>query len=70
MFIIIVSAKFVYNADVDALVNPTEETEEFIEGVTLVLSSISRLTVEPPLFKVYPTKLYKDFKKGYKVTIF
>ena len=63
------SAKFVYNADVDALVNPTKETEEFIEGVTLVLGSLSRLIVEPPLYKIYETKLHKDFKRGYKVRI-
>lgn len=65
--IIIVSAKFIYNTDVDALVNPTEETERFIEGVTLQFDCYSRLVVDPPIYKIYHNKLYRDFRKAYKV---
>ena len=62
-----VSAKFVYNADIDALDNPTDETKRFIEGVTLVFDCLGKLIVEPPLYKLYPNKLYRDFKKGFGV---
>lgn len=65
--IIKVSAKFIYNTDVDALVNPTEETERFIEGVTLQFDCYSRLVVDPPIYKIYHNKLYRDFRKAYKV---
>lgn len=61
------SAKFVYNADVDALVNPTEETEHFIKGITLIFDCLNKMVVEPPLYKLYQNKLYRDFKEGYKV---
>lgn len=68
IFTIIVSAKFVYGADVDALVNPTEETERFIEGVALILGNLNKMAVEPPLYKIYQNKLYRDYKKAFKVT--
>ena len=64
---IAVSAKFVYNTDFHALKNPTEEIEQFIEAVSLFFDCIGRLTVEPPLYKLYPNKLYRDFNKALRV---
>ena len=58
-----------YNTDLHALDNPTKETEQFIEGVNLFFDCIGRLTFEPPLFKLYPNKLYHDVSKSLRVHI-
>ena len=52
-----------YNADLHAFDNPTEETEQYIEAVGRVINLISKLIFEPPLYKLYPNKLYRDIKK-------
>lgn len=57
-----VSAKFVYNIDLHVFENPTEETEQFIKGVTTLFDCFAKLFVEPPLYKIYPNKLYRDYK--------
>ena len=59
-----------YNTDLHALDNPTEETERFIEGVNLFFDCIGRLVFEPPLYKLYPNKLYRDVNKSLKVYIY
>ena len=64
---IAVSAKFVYNIDFHALENPTEESEQFVEAVSLFLDCLGRMIVEPPLYKLYPNKLYRDFNKALRV---
>ena len=61
------SAKFVYNTDLDTLDNPTEETERFIEGVVMFMDGMAKLAIEPPLHRLYPNKLYRNFKKSLKV---
>lgn len=68
-FVYTVSAKFVYDTDIHAFDNPTEETEEFIDAVALFFSSLGRLFIEPPLFKLYKNKLYRDFSKSFKVRL-
>ena len=65
----LVSAKFVYNIDLHAFDNPNEETEQFIEGVSLFFDCLGKITVEPPLYKLYPNKLYRDFSKCFKVRL-
>lgn len=64
-----VSAKFLYNTDLHVFDNPSEETEQFIYGVTLLFESIGKLGFEPPLYKIYPNKLYRDFKKALAVIL-
>ena len=64
-----VSAKFVFNTDLDALDNPTEESERFIQAVSLFFDCFSKLTMEPPLYKLYPNKIYRDFSESMKVYI-
>ena len=61
------SAKFVYNTDFHALENPTEEIEQFIEAVSLFFDCLGRMIVEPPLYKLYPNMLYRDFNKALRV---
>ena len=61
------SAKFVYNTDFHALENPTKESEQFIEAVALFFDCLGRMIVEPPLYKLYPNKLYRDFNKALRV---
>ena len=56
-----------FNTDLHALDEPTEETEQFIEAVQLFFECIGKLIVEPPLYKLYPNKLYRDFNKSLKV---
>ena len=64
-----VSAKFVYNADLNVFDNPSEETEQFIDAITLIFDCIGKLISEPPLYKIYPNKLFRDLKKGFKVIV-
>lgn len=62
-----VSAKFVFDADLHAFDSPTKDTEQFIEGVTLCFDCFGRMLVEPPFYKIYPNKLFRDFRKGIMV---
>ena len=56
-----------YNTDLNVFNNPSEETEQFIEGVNLIFECLGKLLIEPPLYKIYPNKLFRDVKKGYTV---
>lgn len=60
-------AKFVYGADLHVFQNPTEETEKFIASIQLIIDSLFKVFVEPPLFKLYPNKVYRDLKEGFTV---
>ena len=62
-----VSAKFVYNTDLDVFNNPSEETERFIDGVSLLFECIGKMSTEPPLYRIFPNQLYRDSKKSYTV---
>ena len=66
-FMYAVSAKFVYNTDLDVFNNPNEETERFIDGVSLFFDCIGKISVELPLYKIFPNKLYRDVKKSLTV---
>ena len=65
-----VSAKFVFDADLHAFDSPTKDTEQFIEGVTLCFNCFGRMLVEPPFYKLYPNKLFRDFRKGIMVSYY
>lgn len=64
------SGKFVFDADLYAFDNPSEDTENFIEGVTLCFDCFGKMLVEPPLYKLYPNKLFRDFRKGITVCVY
>lgn len=64
----IVSAKFVFDTDLYAFDSPTKATEQFIEGVTLCFDCFGKMLVEPPLYKLYPNKLFRDFRRGIMVS--
>ena len=57
------SAKFVYDVDLYAYDNPSEETEQFIEAIDLSFDLLIKMIFEPPLYKLYPNKVYRDWKK-------
>ena len=61
------TAKIVYNADLQVFDNPTEETEEFLAAIKLISNSIFKLLIEPPFFKLYRNKVYRDIEKGFTV---
>ena len=63
----IATAKIVFNADLQVFDNPTEETEQFIGAIKLIFDCIFKVVVEPPFFKLYPNKVYRDLKKGFTV---
>ena len=63
------TAKIVYNADLQVFDNPSKETEEFIAAIKLIFDCLFNLLLEPPLFKLYPNKVYRDIQKGFTVSI-
>ena len=64
---LIVSGKFVYGADIHAVGHPSEEGLRLVESVTKLLSSIVELVVKPPIFKLFPTKVYREVVDAYQV---
>lgn len=64
-----VSAKFVFDTDLHVFDSPTSDTEKFIEGVTLCFDCFGKMIVEPPFYKLYPNRLFRDFRKAITVSI-
>ena len=64
------TAKIVYNADLQVFDNPSEETEKFMAAIKLLFDCLFKLLIEPPFFKLYPNKVYRDLKKGFTVSIY
>ena len=62
------TAKFVYNVDLQVFNNPSEESEEFMAAIKLLFDCFFKLLIEPPFFKLYPNKVYRDLKKGFTVS--
>lgn len=62
------SAKFIYNSDLHAFDAPSDETEGFIKAIRHSFDLLLRLIYEPPLYKLYPNKLYRDWKKTGEVS--
>ena len=58
-----------FDADLHVFDNPTRDTEEFIEAIKLLFDCFGKIMVEPPFYKLYPNKLYRDFKKGLMVCL-
>ena len=63
-----VSAKFVFDTDLHVFDSPTRDTEQFIKGVTLCFDCFGKMIVEPPFYKLYPNKLFRDFRKAIMVS--
>ena len=57
--------KIVYNVDLHV---PTEEMEEFIRATQLIFDCILKLLIEPPFYKLYPNKVYRDLKRRFTVS--
>ncbi|XP_064401043.1 probable cytochrome P450 49a1 isoform X2 [Halichondria panicea] len=52
------TGKFVFDADLDLLVNPKEEDIKFLDKVDQLFEGMGRLAYELPLFKIYKNNLY------------
>ena len=37
-------------------------------AITLLFDCMFKLLIEPPFFKLYPNKVYRDMKKGFAVS--
>ena len=40
-----------------------------MEAIKLVFDCLFKVFIEPPLFRLYPNKVYRDLKKGFTVSI-
>ena len=58
-----------FDANLHTLDNPREDTEEFISAVQLMFESMQKLLVELPWYKIFPNKVYRDWKKAFTVSI-
>ena len=38
-------------------------------AIKLIANCLFKLFIEPPFFKLYPNKVYRDVKKGFTVSI-
>ena len=63
-------AKIVYDADIQVFDHPSEESEEFMTAIKLLFDCMFKLLIEPPFFKLYPNKVYRDLKKGFTVSTY
>ncbi|XP_064401026.1 probable cytochrome P450 49a1 isoform X2 [Halichondria panicea] len=52
------TGKFVFDADLDLLVNPKEEDLKFLDKVNQFFEGVGRLAYELPLYKIYKNNLY------------
>ena len=66
--IVIATAKIVFNTDLRVFDQPSEEAEQFMAAITLLANCLFKLLIEPPFFKLYPNKVYRDIKKGFTVS--
>ena len=63
-----VSAVFVFNKDVRA-VDPgssNEDTSAFIQAVITLFDNFTRVGFEPPVYRIFPTKQYRDMTGAIK----
>ena len=63
-----VSAKFVFDNDLNVVCNPSKEDCEFIEGVSDVIHIFARVNSELPFYKVYHNQLSRDFVRSFEVS--
>ncbi len=65
------TGKFVFDADLDLLVNPKEEDIKFIDKVDQFFVALGRVAYELPLYKIYKNNLYHFYMDAQNVsTIF
>ena len=67
LYMCIVASLTVYGSEMDAVVNPTPEDEEFIAAVARIFELEVELIVSLPLYKLYDNKLSRDFRAAFKV---
>ena len=60
------SAKFVYNKDLSVVDSGDQDALAFIQAVQTIIGSIVKVSYEPPVYKIFPTKLYRDMTSAIK----
>uniref|UniRef100_A0A1X7UA25 Cytochrome P450 n=1 Tax=Amphimedon queenslandica TaxID=400682 RepID=A0A1X7UA25_AMPQE len=58
-----VAAHFAYGADIDSIKNKGGLEKEFQDAVGGLVDTLFDLQTGPPLYKVFPTKAYREFNK-------
>lgn len=66
-FFLSVSSKFVFDSDTTIVANASKEDEEFIKAVSDIMDISVRVMYELPLYRLFETKMVKDFKHAMKV---
>ncbi len=67
LYILAATGKFVFDADMDLLVNPKEEDLKFLDKVDQLFEGMGRLAYELPLFKIYKNNLYHFYLDALEV---
>ena len=62
------TGKFVFDADLDLLVNPKEEDLKFLDKVNQFFEGVGRLAYELPLYKIYKNNLYHFYLDALRVS--
>ena len=61
-----VSAKFVYNKDLRVIDSGDKDVLAFINAVKTSFTCMYKVGFEPPLYKIFPTKLYREMSGALK----
>ena len=61
-----VSARLVFNKDIRAIGSADRDALAFIQALKTLLGSVIKIGFEPPVYKIFPTKLYRDVTDAIK----
>lgn len=61
------SGKFVYGADIHAVKEHSEDGVRIAESLTTLMSSILKVAIQPPLYKLFPNQVYREVIDAYQV---
>ncbi len=62
-----VSAKFVFDNDINAVSNPSEDIKTFIKAIEMAFDAFGRLQTELPLYKLYNNQVARMYKESMMV---
>ncbi len=65
-----VSAKFMFDNDINAVSNPSdiEEYKDFIRAIDMMLDVFGRVLAELPLYKIYNNQVARMYQKSITVS--
>ena len=64
-----VSAQIIFGRDVDALWNPNADSKKVIRCLSLFTQSLWSMIFQPPFYKIYRNKIYRDMEEAFTVRI-